>query len=113
MKKIFIIHENDEWIVSLKSELNKLSTPFEEWHMKKGSINCLKEPPQGVFYNRMSASSHTRGNRYSPEYTKIIVNWLENYNRRVINNSRALCLELDKSLQYQELNKFGIKTPQT
>ena len=26
-------------------------------------------PPEGVFYNRMSASSHTRGHRYAPELT--------------------------------------------
>ena len=25
-------------------------------------------PPEGVFYNRMSASSHTRGHRHAPEH---------------------------------------------
>ena len=61
----------------------------------------------------MSASSHTRGHRYAPEYTAVVLNWLEKNNRRVINNSRALSLEISKSLQYKELESFGIKTPKT
>ena len=61
----------------------------------------------------MSASSHTRGHRYAPEYTAVVLNWLEKNNRRVVNNSRALSLEISKSLQYKELESFGIKTPKT
>ena len=61
----------------------------------------------------MSASSHTRGHRYAPEYTAVVLNWLEKNKRRVINNSRALSLEISKSLQYTELEKFVIKTPKT
>ena len=113
MNKVYIIHENDEWIIPLRAELKRIGTPFEEWHMSKGNINLSEEPPFGVFYNRMSASSHTRGHYYAPEYTKIIINWLEGYSRRIVNNSRALSLELDKSLQYAELNKLGLKTPET
>ena len=100
MKKIFIIHENDEWTKPLSIQLKKLDLPFEEWHMNKINLNTLEEPPEGVFYNRMSASSHTRGHRFAPEYTAIVLNWLETHNRRIINNSRALSLELSKSLQY-------------
>jgi len=61
----------------------------------------------------MSASSHTRGHRYAPEHTAVVLNWLEKNKRRVINNSRALSLEISKSLQYKELESFGIKTPRT
>ena len=61
----------------------------------------------------MSASSHTRGHRYAPEYTAVVLNWLEKNKRRVINNSRALSLEISKSLQYAELEKCNIKTPMT
>jgi hypothetical protein len=61
----------------------------------------------------MSASSHTRGHRYAPEYTAVVLNWLEKNNRRIINNSRALSLEISKSFQYKELESCGIKTPQT
>ena len=111
--KIYIIHENDEWIEPLKKELNDINAPFEEWLRGKRSVNHLDKPPQGVFYNRMSASSHTRGHRYAPEYTAVVLNWLEKNRRRVINNSRALSLEISKSLQYKELESCGIKTPKT
>jgi len=111
--KIYIIHENDEWIEPLKRELKGINASFEEWHLGKRNIDHLDKPPQGIFYNRMSASSHTRGHRYAPEYTAVVLNWLEKNKRRVINNSRALSLEISKSLQYTELEKFGIKTPNT
>ena len=113
MKKAYIIHENDEWVEPLRVHLNDLQVTFEEWHMDKVKINTLNAPPLGVFYNRMSASSHTRGHRYAPEYTAVVLNWLEFHNRRVINNSRALSLEISKSLQYKELEKEGIKIPNT
>jgi len=61
----------------------------------------------------MSASSHTRGHRYAPEYTAVVLNWLEKNKRRVINNSRALSLEISKSLQYKGLDSLGIKIPKT
>ena len=113
MKKIFIIHENNEWVEPLRVHLNNLQVTFEDWHMDKVTINTLNNPPLGVFYNRMSASSHTRGHHYAPEYTSIVLNWLEHHKRRVINNSQALSLELSKSLQYNELQKTGIKVPNT
>ena len=111
--KIYIILENDEWVEPLRKELKNIKAPFEEWHLGKRNIDHLDKPPQGVFYNRMSASSHTRGHRYAPEYTAVVLNWLEKNNRRVINNSRALSLEISKSLQYKELENCGIKTPKT
>ena len=97
----------------MRVSLSDLKVPFEEWHMDKVKINTLNNPPIGVFYNRMSASSHTRGHHYAPEYTAVILNWLEFHNRRVINNSRALSVELSKSLQYSELQKAGIQIPNT
>ena len=42
-----------------------------------------------------------------------MLNWLESNNRRIINNSQALILELSKSFQYKELKKEDIKAPKT
>jgi len=111
--KIYVLHENDEWVEPLRKELQAINTPFEEWHLGKRNVDHLDKPPYGIFYNRMSASSHTRGHRYAPEHTAVVLNWLEKNKRRVINNSRALSLEISKSLQYKELESFGIKTPRT
>ncbi|HEY3582848.1 MAG TPA: alpha-L-glutamate ligase, partial [Casimicrobiaceae bacterium] len=71
------------------------------------------EPPLGVFYNRMSASSHTRGNRYAAELTGGVLAWLESHGRRVINNGRALQLEVSKMAQYAALAREGIRVPRT
>ena len=111
--KIYVLHENDEWVEPLRKELQEINAPFEEWHLGKRNVDHLDKPPHGIFYNRMSASSHTRGHRYAPEHTAVVLNWLEKNKRRVINNSRALSLEISKSLQYKELESFGIKTPKT
>jgi len=113
MKKIYIIHENDEWLIPLRNSFKKINAPFKEWHMDKVNIDFKKSPPDGVFYNRMSASSHSRGHRYAPENTKDLLGWLEKENRRIINNSRALELEISKQKQIKELKKFGINFPKT
>lgn len=111
--KAHIIHENDEWTLPLKTELKNSGVEFEDWHVEKANIDLGKNPPEGIFYNRMSASSHSRGHRYAPEFTATILNWLKNYKRRVINNGSALALEISKSLQYLRLSESGIKTPRS
>ena len=112
-KSIYIIHENDEWLIPLRESFKKIKAPYKEWHMDKKSFDFKKSPPDGVFYNRMSASSHSRGHRYAPENTKDVLGWLEKEKKRIINNSRALELEISKQKQYNELKRFNIKFPQT
>ena len=41
MKKIFIIHENDEWLEPLLVHLYDLQLPFEDWHMNRVNINTF------------------------------------------------------------------------
>lgn len=112
-KNIYIIHENDEWLIPLRESFKKIKAPYKEWHMNKVNIDLKGPAPSGVFYNRMSASSHSRGHRYAPEKTRDLLKWLERDKKRVINNSRALELEISKIEQYKELEKFNIKFPKT
>jgi hypothetical protein len=112
-KKIYIIHENDDWTIKLTERLDELDLPYETWHLDKGIVNLSEEPPQGVFYSRMSASSHSRGHRYAPELATAVIDWLEFYGRTVINGSNALRFEINKVKQYLCLEKFGVKTPKT
>ncbi len=112
-KNIYIIHENDEWLIPLRESFKKINAPYKEWHMDKINIDLKRSPPDGIFYNRMSASSHSRGHRYAPEKTRKVLKWLENDKKRIINNSRALELEISKLEQYKELKKFNIKFPKT
>jgi 5-formaminoimidazole-4-carboxamide-1-beta-D-ribofuranosyl 5'-monophosphate synthetase len=111
--KIYVIHENDTWVEPLRTALSALDLPYEEWFVSEGLLDLSEDPPEGVFYNRMSASSHTRGHRYAPELTAGILAWLESHGMRVINNGSALRLEISKVAQYAALRRQGIRTPRT
>ena len=113
MPKIYVLHENADWMAPLRAALDARKLPFEEWHLAEGSIDLGAAPPEGVFYNRMSASSHTRGHRFAPEFTGSVLAWLEAHGRRVINGGRALELEVSKVKQYLALNAAGVPTPHT
>jgi hypothetical protein len=113
MAKVHVIHENSIWVEPLRTAFNELGTPFEEWFLDRGVLDLRAAPPEGVFYNRMSASSHTRDHRYAAEYTGAVLAWLERHGRLVVNDSRALRLEISKVAQYEALGAFGIPTPDT
>ena len=113
MTRIHVLHENDTWVEPLRAAFEEENLPFEEWFLDEGRVAFDRPPPEGVFYNRMSASSHTRGHRYGPELTHALLNWLEGHGRRVLNNHRALYLEVSKLAQYASLERAGIRTPRT
>jgi hypothetical protein len=113
MSKIYIIHENSEWTVHLTNRLQELQLSYEEWHLHEGLIDLSDIPPEGIFYSRMSASSHTRGHRFAPELADNVFAWLEQHDRKVFNGSSALRYELSKVKQYAALTNAGIKTPKT
>ena len=94
MKKIYLIHENKEWLQPLEKVLLDKGIPFTEWNMVDKTINLFIPPPEGIFFNKMSASSHSRGNRYCPELTAGLISWLEVNKRLVLNGSNAQRLEL-------------------
>jgi hypothetical protein len=113
MNKIYVLHENNDWTGHLQKRLDELSLPYEMWHLDEGLFDLSSEPPQGVFYNRISASSHTRNHRFAPELAESVLAWLERHGRNVINGTRALRLEVSKVNQYMALNDAGIETPKT
>ena len=113
MNRIYVLHENSTWVEPLRAAFETQGLPYHEWFLDEGIVPFDQAPPEGVFYNRMSASSHTRGHRYGPELTHLVLNYLESYGRRVVNNSRALSLELSKLAQYAALKRAGIQTPRT
>tara|TARA_B110000014_G_scaffold260733_1_gene251084 strand:- start:10056 stop:10961 length:906 start_codon:yes stop_codon:yes gene_type:complete len=110
---IIVIHENKEWIPPFEEAFNVLNLKYEFWYLPEINLNLQQIPEEAVYYNRMSASSHTRDHRYEPELAIGILEWLERYSRTVVNGSRALDLEISKIRQYQELEKYKILTPKT
>ena len=85
--KIHVIHENDAWVEPLRTAFDELALPYDEWFLSEGVLDLESIPPEGVFYNRMSASSHTRDHRYAAELTGGVLRWLESHGRRVVNST--------------------------
>lgn len=113
MSKVVIIHENMDWTRHLIKRLEEIGVPYDEWDLSQGTLDIQALPEKAVYYNRMSASSHTRGNRYAPELTAQVLTWLEQKGARVINGTGAINLEVSKLKQYLALQAIGIRTPKT
>jgi hypothetical protein len=111
---IYVIHENEAWVEPLRAAFARRDLPFEEWFLDgAGQLDLDLPPPEGVFYNRMSASSFTRGHRFGPEQTAVVLAWLERWGRRVANDGRALRLEVSKAAQHAALAAAGIRVPRS
>jgi hypothetical protein len=110
---IHVIHENAAWLEPLALALDAEHLPWRDWFLAEGVFDLSRPPPEGVFYNRMSASSHTRDHRYAAELTASVLAWLAGHGRRVVNGPRALDLEISKARQYAALEAGGIRTPRT
>jgi hypothetical protein len=110
---IHVIHENAAWLEPLAHALDAEHLPWRDWFLDSGVFDLSAAPPEGVFYNRMSASSHTRDHRYAAELTASVLAWLAAHGRRIVNGPRALDLEISKARQYAALEAAGILTPKT
>jgi hypothetical protein len=113
MHRIHVIHENPAWLPPLAEAFERRRLPWTEWDLSGGVFDLAAPPPEGVFYNRMSASSHTRGHRYAAELTAGVLAWLTRHGRRVVNGPRALDLEISKVRQYAALEAAGVAVPRT
>lgn len=113
MSKIHILYENPVWMSPIEEALKKREVDFKLHFVNDGSFDLSKVPEDGVYLNRMSPSSHTRGHLGGLRLTRELLLWLEFHGRRVINGSRAFSLELSKIQQDIELRKVGILTPRT
>ncbi|HEV2108894.1 MAG TPA: hypothetical protein VGR16_11570, partial [Thermomicrobiales bacterium] len=65
MTHIYVIHENAAWLEPLARALDAEGLAWRDWFLDRGAFDLSQPPPQGVFYNRMSASSHSRDHRYA------------------------------------------------
>jgi hypothetical protein len=111
--KVYVIHENAEWLPPFAEALDAEGVPWEEWFLDGGTIDLRDPPPQGVFYSRMSASSHTRGHVRAKDHTRAVLSWLEAHGRRVVNGRRVLELEMSKVDQLTALAAAGFDVPRT
>lgn len=110
---ITIIHENPAWLPPLAEALDARGLPWRELFADQGPIDFSRAPTAGVYFNRMSASSHTRDHRFAPEFTQALLSYLERYGMRVVNGLRALDHEVSKVRQYSAFERAGVSVPRT
>ena len=113
MSTLHVLYENESWLPPLREALDALAVPFEEHFTAGGVLDLTEAITDGVFLNRMSPSSHTRGHQGGVTYTRELLGVLEASGRPVINGRRAFELELSKVLQDAALRAAGIRTPRT
>lgn len=111
--RIYVIHENRRWLPPFADALDERGLPWEEWYLDGGVLELDEPPPAGVFWSRMSASSHTRGHMRAKEHTRSVLSWLEAHGRRVVNGRRVLELEMSKIDQHAALRAAGFDVPRT
>ncbi|WP_026552556.1 alpha-L-glutamate ligase [Arthrobacter sp. H20] len=113
MTKIFALHENPEWFPPFAKAFEAEGAEVEEWLLTDGVLDLDQEPPEGIFWSRISASSHTRDHGLSKDYARAVLSWLEAHGRRTVNGRRILELEMSKIDQLTALKAAGIDTPRT
>ena len=111
---VHAIHENAEWWPPFAAAFEAEGVTVRQWLLRgEEPLVLTGEPPQGVFWSRMSASAHTRGHSRSIAHTRAVLRWLEGHGRRVVNGSAVLELEVSKVAQDAALRAAGIDTPRT
>jgi hypothetical protein len=111
--KVYVLHENPDWYTPLWAAFDAAGVPHEQWLLGDGILDLDEPPPAGVFWSRMSASSHTRGHPLAKDQARGVLSWLESHGRRVVNGRRVLELEMSKVEQLTSLRAAGFDVPRT
>jgi len=113
VSKLHVIHENPDWYEPLAAAFDRAGLPHEQWLLGEAVLELDAEPPAGVYWSRMSASSHTRNHPFAKDQTRGVLAWLEANGRRVVNGRRVLDLEMSKVEQLAALRAAGFDVPRT
>jgi hypothetical protein len=111
--RVHVIHENPDWYPPFAAAFDAAGVEHEQWLLGAGMLDLAEPPPPGVFWSRMSASSHTRGHPVAKDHTRAVLSWLAAHRRRVVNGRRVLELEMSKVDQLTTLRAAGIDVPRT
>jgi len=111
--KVHVLHENPDWFGPIGAALRQEGVPYDEWLLGEAALDLSEDPPPGVFWSRMSASSHTRGHPYAKDQARGVLGWLEAHGRRVVNGRRVIDLEMSKVEQLVALSAAGFDVPGT
>ncbi len=91
---IHVLYENPAWLPPLLDGLAAEGfSDVQLVELNEGLIDPLNPPAEGIWINRISPSSHTRGNHGTVELGREVLFWLRAHGRRVINGLDAFELE--------------------
>lgn len=110
---VHVLFENPDWMPPLRRALADRGLAVQEHFCDGGTVDLGAAPTDGVWLNRMSPSSHTRGHQGGVQYVRELLWHLEARGATVINGSRAFSFEVSKVRQHAALDAFGIRTPHT
>ncbi|TFB97360.1 MULTISPECIES: RimK family alpha-L-glutamate ligase [unclassified Cryobacterium] len=113
LPRVYILHENPDWLPPFTAAFAAEGVAAEEVLLTRGSIDLDAEPAPGVYWSRMSASAHSRGNVHSKDYTRAYLRWLEDSGRRVVNGGDTINFEVSKVQQHRALRAAGFDVPKT
>ncbi len=110
---VHVLYENPDWLPPLEAGLKEQGFSVQFWKLDEGQIDPNTAPPDGIWINRISPSSHTRGHNHTVAMAREFLFWLEAHGRTVINGSQAFEIEMSKLRQEIVLRRHGILTPRT
>lgn len=112
-KTVHVLYENSDWLPPLEAGLAAEGLECALHDVVDGIVDPNAAPAPGIWLNRMSPSSHTRGHGTSVGLTNEILAWLHAWGAPVVNGARAFALEVSKLRQDMALRRHGIRTPRT
>jgi len=110
---VHVLYENPDWLPPLVAGLEAEGFDVDLIELVEGGIDPSEIPADGIWMNRISPSSHTRGHDTTIPLAREFLFWLQSHGRRVVNGIDQFELEMSKLRQDLVLRKYGIQTPKT
>ena len=111
--KLHVLHDNPDWYPPFADAFEAEGVEHEQWLLGEGTLDLAAEPPSGLYWSRVSASSPLRGHPAAKDHARAVLSWLEAHGRHVVNGRRVLELEMSKADQLSALRACGIDVPET
>jgi glutathione synthase/RimK-type ligase-like ATP-grasp enzyme len=110
---VHLLYENPDWLPPVIAGLEAEGFRAIPYAVGDGALDPAAPPPDGLWWNRMSPSAHTRGHGNAVATMRETLAWLDAWGRRVINGTRSFGFEVSKLQQDLVLRRHGIHTPRT
>ncbi len=110
---VHVLYENPAWLPPVLTGLEAEGFTARPVALDQALLDPSRPPSPGIWLNRISPSSHTRGHDHTVALAREVLYQLELCGRRVVNGLAAFELEMSKFRQDLILRRAGIRTPRT